>query len=125
MPDGTRVPIDISATPHRRPGRHLAIMLFPAARALNERLGHGRPHGRAALTEREREVLTLVALGDTLAEIARRLALSEDVAQTHVTDALLTLGARNRAHGIALAMRAGELAGGLTPGPAARRRATA
>lgn len=109
MPDGASVAVDISGTPHVRPGRHLTIMLFPAERTLNERLEHGPPPADKMLTPREREVLTLVALGDTGLRIASRLFLSPATVQSHVVNALIKLGAKNRAHAVALALQSGEL----------------
>lgn len=61
------------------------------------------------LTRRERDILTLVALGNTSAEIAARLALSPATVQTHMIDALTILKAKNRAHGIAIALQSGEI----------------
>jgi len=109
MPDGMSIAVDISATPHFQPGRHLAIIFFPAAQALNERLDHAPPPADNLLTKREREVLALVALGHTGVQIAAQLFLSPATVQTHVTNILIKLGAKNRAHGIAIALRAGEL----------------
>ena len=109
MPDGSVVAVDLGGTPHFRPGRHLAIILFPAARALNERLDDAPAQATTVLTKREREILTLVALGNTGVEIAAQLFLSPTTVATHVTNALVKLGARNRAHGIAIALQNGEL----------------
>lgn len=114
MPDGTSIPVDLSATPNYRPGLHLAILLCPAARTLDERPEHATATPGSVLTKREREVLTLVALGNTGIEIADRLFLSPATVQTHVANALIKLGAKNRAHGIMLALQAGELDLGLT-----------
>lgn len=109
MPDGASLAVDISGTPQLRPGCHLTIMLFPAERTLNERLEHAAPPADKVLTPREREILTLVALGNTGLRIASRLFLSPATVQSHVVNALIKLGAKNRAHGIALALQAGEL----------------
>lgn len=116
MPDGTSIPVDLSATPNYRPGLHLAILLFPAAPSLNERLDDAMAPPATVLTKREREVLSLVALGNTGIEIAHRLFLSPATVQSHVANALIKLGAKNRAHGITLALQAGELDLGLTAG---------
>jgi len=109
MPDGTSVAVDLSSTPRFQPGRHLAIITFPIEQALNERLLHAPPPGDAVLTKREREVMTLVALGNTGVQIAAQLFLSPATVQTHVANALIKLRARNRAHGIAIALKTGEL----------------
>ncbi|MGV9711654.1 alpha/beta fold hydrolase [Gordonia sp. NPDC003424] len=60
--------------------------------------------GRTAVTDREREVLHLVAEGLTDAEIARRLALSPHTVHRHVANARSKLGVRSRA-AAAAAMR--------------------
>jgi DNA-binding CsgD family transcriptional regulator len=55
------------------------------------------------LSEREREVLALVAHGHSNAEIARRLGLSRATVAEHVASAAGKLGARSRAQAAALA----------------------
>ena len=110
MPDGTTVAVDLCATPHFRPGRHLAIIMFPAARELNERVRQAQPPAGDVLTTREREILTLVALGNTGVQIGAQLFLSPSTVQAHMVNTLIKLGARNRAHGIAIALQTGELA---------------
>jgi DNA-binding NarL/FixJ family response regulator len=50
-----------------------------------------------ALTEREQEVLTLVALGYTSAEIASRLSLSPKTVETYRARGMEKLGLRSRA----------------------------
>jgi DNA-binding CsgD family transcriptional regulator len=109
MPDGTDVSVDISSIPHFRPGRHLAIVHFPAVPAASERPRSAGLPRTQVLSKREREVLTLVALGNTGVEIAAALFVSPATVETHVGNALDKLGGRNRAHGIAIALRTGEL----------------
>jgi DNA-binding CsgD family transcriptional regulator len=109
MPDGTSVAVDLSSTPDLQPGRHLAIVVFPPAEAVDELLQQAPMPERAVLTKREREVFTLVALGNTGVEIAAELFISPATVQTHVVNTLIKLGAKNRAHGIAIALQAGEL----------------
>ena len=111
MPDGTVVAVDLDSTPHFQPGRHLAIIVFPPVRARDRRTRDWRPARGSVLTAREREILTLVALGNTGIEIADQLFLAPATVATHVTNALIKLNARNRAHGIAIALQTGELAG--------------
>lgn len=109
MPDGTIVAVDIRSTPHFQPGRHLATIQFPSARSRDPRGDLPERAAGAMLTPREREIVTLVALGHTGVEIACRLFLAPATVATHVANALTKLGARNRAHGIAIAILTGEL----------------
>jgi DNA-binding NarL/FixJ family response regulator len=60
-----------------------------------------------ALTDREREVMTLVARGLSNDEIAKRLWVSPLTAKTHVSRILSKLGARDRAQLIVLAYELG------------------
>jgi DNA-binding NarL/FixJ family response regulator len=59
------------------------------------------------LTERESEVVALVALGLTNDEIAAELVLSPATARTHVSRAMLKLGARDRAQLVVFAYQSG------------------
>jgi len=59
----------------------------------------------ARLSEREREVLTLLAAGLRNREIAVRLVISEDTVKTHVRHVLEKLRFRNRAEAAAFAVR--------------------
>jgi len=59
------------------------------------------------LTEREREVMALVAEGLSNDEIAERLIMSPATAKTHVSRAMVKLGARDRAQLVVLAYESG------------------
>jgi len=59
------------------------------------------------LTEREREVMALVAEGLSNEEIAERLIVSPATAKTHVSRAMVKLGARDRAQLVVLAYESG------------------
>ncbi|MEV0086477.1 response regulator transcription factor [Saccharopolyspora sp. NPDC050642] len=67
-----------------------------------------RPHPQLhTLTEREREVLGLVAEGLNNEEIAERLVVSPATARTHVSRAMIKLGARDRAQLVVFAYQSG------------------
>jgi DNA-binding NarL/FixJ family response regulator len=65
------------------------------------------PRGMDELTEREREVLSLVAQGLSNAELAERLRVSLPTAKTHVSRILTKLDARDRTQLVILAYQAG------------------
>jgi DNA-binding NarL/FixJ family response regulator len=69
---------------------------------------HGPPSEQLdVLTEREREVMALVATGLSNAEIAQSLTISPATAKTHVSRAMTKLGARDRAQLVVLAYQSG------------------
>jgi DNA-binding NarL/FixJ family response regulator len=59
------------------------------------------------LTDREREVVALVGAGLTNDEIAQRLVVSAATAKTHVSRAMIKLGARDRAQVVVFAYETG------------------
>ena len=66
-----------------------------------------RPRGLPGVTEREREVLTLVGQGMSNTEIAARLVISTATAKAHVARLLAKLGARDRVQLVIAAYGAG------------------
>ncbi|MWB97123.1 response regulator [Agromyces seonyuensis] len=95
-----------------------ALLSPQATRVLIERYVHGggvpapeasSPLGRAlaTLTEREREVLVLVASGRSNEGIAGRLVISPHTAKTHVNRVMAKLGAHDRAQLVIAAYEAG------------------
>ena len=60
---------------------------------------------KPVLTEREREVLTWVAMGKSAWEIGEILAITKRTADAHARTAFLKLGAANRTHAVAVAIR--------------------
>ncbi|MEV0393742.1 response regulator transcription factor [Polymorphospora rubra] len=65
--------------------------------------------GETSLTQRERNVLALVADGLTVSQIAKRLYRSESAVKYHLANMSARYQASNRAHLVYLAIRAGEL----------------
>jgi two-component system nitrate/nitrite response regulator NarL len=82
------------------PGAQLAL-----ARAVQRREETGRPQ----LTERERQVLALLAEGHSAPEIGRRLYLSTATIKSHLHTLYEKLGVSDRAAAVAVAMRTGLL----------------
>jgi DNA-binding NarL/FixJ family response regulator len=79
---------------------------------------HAKPAALApdldALTDRERQVMRLVASGLTNAEIAERLFVSPATTKTHVSRAMIKLGARDRAQLVVFAYETGLVTPGWT-----------
>lgn len=68
------------------------------------------PAALSELTDREREVTTLVALGSSNDEIAAELFISTATARTHVSRSMIKLHARDRAQLVVMAYQSGLVA---------------
>ncbi|MFA4928448.1 MAG: PAS domain-containing protein [Patulibacter sp.] len=99
--DGSRVAVELTCRARVGHDGHVVAL----------RLAGEGPARTPTLSEREREVVTLVSSGMTGAEIAEQLYLAPATVERHVANALRKLGAKNRPHAIALAIRSGELHG--------------
>src|SRR3954452_13266947 len=80
-------------------GRHLAVLLASGERP--------QPRTKARLSPREREITDLLARGLSGEAIARELFLSPETVRTHIRNAMEHVGARTRAHLVAVALRDG------------------
>ncbi len=120
VPNRGHVPVEFSATANVLPARHLSVFIPPdetsadqAAAALAREATWApvavEGAGRLQLTDREREVMTLVASGLQSGDIAKRLFLSPETVKSHVHNALAKLGAHTRAHAVAIALMTGQI----------------
>src|ERR1044072_1544660 len=120
VPDRGPVPVEFSATANVLPARHLSVFIPPDETAAEQaesalaREATGAAvaiegSGRLQLTEREREVMTLVASGLQSGDIAERLFLSPETVKSHVHNVLGKLGAHTRAHAVAIALVTGQI----------------
>lgn len=111
IPTRGQVPVEFSATANVLPSRHLSVFLpidgnsSPGEPgALEWKPVPAESAGRLRLTDREREIMTLVASGLHSPDIAERLFLSPETIKSHVQNAMGKLGAHTRAHAVAIAL---------------------
>jgi DNA-binding CsgD family transcriptional regulator len=109
FPDGSHISVVYRTLANLLPGRDLTA--FAPADWAEDELGYledgsGRPLP-GPLSPREREVLSLVAAGADLQQIAEELTISPATVRTQLGNAHRKLGARNPPHAVALAMQQG------------------
>jgi len=113
-------PVEFGTIANVLPARHLALFIppdegFTVEQATSALVGEWRAlmeerKGRLALTKREREVMTLAASGGQSADMAERLFVSPETIKSHIQNAMSKLGARTRAHAVAIALVTGQIA---------------
>ncbi|HYH62657.1 MAG TPA: LuxR C-terminal-related transcriptional regulator [Solirubrobacterales bacterium] len=119
VPGHTQIQVEYSAIAKILPGRHLITYVTPdedfpekaedLARSAAATTDSDRQGEQTQLTEREREVLMHVSTGLQTREIAETLFLSPETVKSHVQNALEKLGARTRAHAVAMALMGGQI----------------
>ncbi len=100
--DSSEVQIDFAARLAVVGGRRLAV--YVAAGDDSSYSPSPALAGEMPLTEREREVVTLIALGHETAQIAAELHISPETVRTHVRNAMARLGAHTRAQLVAIVL---------------------
>ena len=115
VPGRGPIPVEFSAIANVLPARHLAVFVIPEAspeqahvlsakQAVWTAEELAQEAVRIKLTKREQEIMTLVAAGGQSGDIARQLVLSAETVDSHVHNAREKLGARTRAHAVAIAL---------------------
>jgi DNA-binding CsgD family transcriptional regulator len=107
IPGGEPISVMFCTIANALPGLHLSIVV-PADWPEHELgdLDRDRPSNPCSpLSPRERDVLSLVAAGAGTTEIAAELTVEPSTVKTHLRNAQRKLGARHRAHAIAIAMQ--------------------
>ena len=113
--DGGVVSVQWAATTEIVTGHRLALFVTLSSSRWGRSFRRGSADVRPAdvnitpiaLTGREREVVRLVALGNTGPEIADELQIAHDTVRTHARNAMTKVGARSRAHLVAKALAEG------------------
>ena len=101
--DGSKMGIDFAARLADVDGRRLAIYVMLAKDGPWPSPDVARSSERP-LTPREREVVTLIAMGRETSQIAEQLHVSPETVRTHVRNAMSKLGAHTRAQLVATAL---------------------
>jgi DNA-binding CsgD family transcriptional regulator len=89
----------------------------PPRQGANDSGPNGVRGQRPPLTQRESEILALLARGRSGAQIADELVLSPETVRSHVRNAMSKLGATTRSHAVALALQSGEIGTGTGDTP--------
>jgi PAS domain S-box-containing protein len=101
--DGSEVLIEFAARLAHIRGQRVAVYVaLPGPRSAPTR--SSALAGQLLLTDREREVVTHVALGSETDEIASALYISPTTVRTHVRNAMAKLGAHTRAQLVAIVL---------------------
>lgn len=98
--DGSKAEIEVAACLATLGGRRLAICVVTLASGSWPPVNPGAV-AAGLLTKREREVVTLIALGRTAPQVAEELFISCATVRTHVQNAMRKLGVHTRAHLVA------------------------
>ena len=115
--DGSIVAVQWAATTEIVTGRQLVLIVALSTSRWRPRMRRSTPPGHEpeALSKREREIVRLVALGNTGPEIAEELGIAHDTVRTHVRNAMTKVDARSRAHLVAKALGDGHVLGDGAP----------
>jgi PAS domain S-box-containing protein len=106
--DGTRVAAQWAMTTEIITGRQLTLVVLLSISRWGAHFRRVAPsQDPRELSAREREIVSLVALGNTGPEIAEQLQIAHDTVRTHVRNAMAKADARSRAHLVAKALGTG------------------
>jgi PAS domain S-box-containing protein len=119
--NGSEVDVDFAARLAMIGGRRLAIYVALAGDGDSLPPPSGPDH-ELPLTNREREIVTLIALGSGTDQIAGQLHISPATVRTHVRNAMSKVGTHTRAELVAVVLTADET---LHPSPLGRCQSSA
>jgi len=109
--DGATVRVQWGATTELVTGRRLVLVVALSISGRGRGLRPARPAPEAScgpLSDREREIVRLVAMGSTGPEIADELQISHNTVRTHLGNSMKKVGARSRAQLVAKALGEGH-----------------
>jgi PAS domain S-box-containing protein len=109
--DGTVIGVQFAATPEVITGRRLVLFVAVTTSRWGRHFRRDvetESDSCVPLSQREREIVHLVAMGQTGPEIADELHIAHDTVRTHVRNAMAKMGARSRAHLVAMSLGEGH-----------------
>lgn len=109
--DGGRVTVQYAAHPEVVTGRRLVLFVALQTSRRGRRIPDVTPEPAppSALSEREMEIVGMIADGRTSGEIASTLHLSQNTVRTHVRNAMVKLDVRSRAQLVAKSLGNGTV----------------
>jgi PAS domain S-box-containing protein len=105
--DDSEMQVEFAASLTRIRGRLVALYVVSVAARLPQPVRRGAL--AAPLTEREREVATLIALGHETVQIAADLHIAPETVKSHVRNAMTKLNVHTRAQLVAVALCSGQI----------------
>jgi PAS domain S-box-containing protein len=102
--DGGHVRVHFAAQRADVIGEELVLYVVLPSRPRQVNVGSRRPGDQRTLTPREREVVSEIAMGRRVNEIAARLFISPTTVRSHVRNAMEKVGARSQAQLVAIAL---------------------
>jgi DNA-binding CsgD family transcriptional regulator len=109
LPEGDTIQVQYAGHPELVTGRRLVLFVALTTHRAGRhfRRQPGQPDKDIPLSDREAEIIRLIALGESGPEIADQLHITHNTVRTHVRNAMTKTGARSRAHLVAKSMGAG------------------
>ena len=108
LPDGTVSRRDVSAAPLKEGGSVVGV--FGIGTADGDTIADPANWDKLGLTERQAEILQLLAQGKSTSQIAEELFLSKTTVRNHVAHLMANLGVHTRVQAVVAAARAGLIA---------------
>jgi DNA-binding CsgD family transcriptional regulator len=109
LPEGESIQVQWAGHPELVTGRRLVLFVALTTHRAGRhfRRQASQPDSDIPLSDRETQIIRLIALGESGPEIADQLHITHNTVRTHVRNAMTKTGARSRAHLVAKAMGAG------------------
>jgi PAS domain S-box-containing protein len=109
--DGNRIGVQWGGATEVATGRRLVLLVVLSTSRWGGSFRRSAEidHDPADLSPREREIVWLIARGESGPEIAAELHIAHDTVRTHVRNAMKKTGARSRAHLVAKVLSEGHL----------------